>query len=198
LDGARASRPILGNLQIEWRFPEEEEMRLRFMVAGTLVGGVILSLLNWFTAALLPPRYKQFRDPGVVVETIRANVSGNDIYTVPQGLFVSVSLRADSTGGPQKFGARVTRQFTAEFVVAFGLSLLLLTSSPRSPLSAACFLGLAGLIAGIETHFPTWNWAGFPTSYLLAGSGYLATNWFIVGLTLGAARQKLILRDDAM
>ena len=171
-------------------------MRRRFMFAGTLVGGVLLSLLNWLTASLLPPRFKQFRDPGAVVETIRSNVSGNDIYTAPQGLFVSVSLRPDSARGAQNFGARVIRQFTTEFVVAFGLSLLLLATSIRSPLSAAGFLGLAGLIAGIETHFPNWNWAGFPTSYLLAGSGYLAANWFIVGLALGAARQKLSLRDD--
>ena len=94
-------------------------MRRRFVIAGTLLGGVLLSFLNWLTAALLPPRYKQFRDPGAVVETIRANVSGNDIYTAPQGLFVSVSLRPGSAGGPQNFGARVVRQFTTEFVVAF-------------------------------------------------------------------------------
>src|SRR5262249_14668021 len=160
-------------------------MRRRFIIAGTLLGGVLLSLLNWVTAALLPPRFKQFRDPGAVVETIRSNVSGNDIYTAPQGLFVSVSLGRGSAGSPESFGARVIRQFATEFVVAFGLSLLLLASSIRSPLFAAGFLGLAGLIAGIETHFPNWNWAGFPTSYLLAGSGYLAANWFIVGLALG-------------
>jgi hypothetical protein len=53
-------------------------MRRRFVIAGTLLGGVLLSFLNWLTAPLLPPRYKQFRDPGAVVETIRANVSGND------------------------------------------------------------------------------------------------------------------------
>ena len=171
-------------------------MRRRFVIAGTLLGGVLLSFLNWLTAALLPPRYKQFRDPGAVVETIRANVSGNDIYTAPQGLFVSVSLRPVSAGGAQNFGARVVRQFTTEFAVAFGLSLLLLATSIRSPLFAAGFLGLAGLIAGIETHFPNWNWAGFPASYLLAGSGYLAANWLIVGLALGAARRKLSLRDN--
>jgi len=173
-------------------------MRRRFMFAGTLVGGVLLTLLNWLTAALLPPRFKPFRDPGAVVETIRSNVSGNDIYTAPQGLFVSVSLLPNSAGGPQNFVARVIRQFATEFVVAFGLSLLLLATSIRSPLPAAGFLGMAGLIAGIETHFPNWNWSGFPTSYLLAGIAYLAANWFIVGLALGAARQKLIPRHDAM
>ncbi len=56
---------------------------------------------------------------------------------------------------------------------------------------AAGFLGLAGLIAGVETHFPNWNWAGFPTSYLLAGSAYLAGNWFIAGLVLGTVRREL-------
>ena len=172
-------------------------MRRRFMIVGTLAGGVLLSLLNWLTAALLPPRFKQFRDPGAVVETIRSNVSGNDIYTAPQGLFVSVSLQPGSAGGSPNFGARVIRQFAAEFAVAFGFSFLLLRTSIRSPLSAAAFFGLAGLIAGIETHFPDWNWAGFPTSHLLAGSGYLAANWFVVGLALGTAWQKLAARADA-
>jgi len=65
----------------------------------------------------------------------------------------------------------------------------------RSPLAAAGLLGLAGFIAGIETHFPNWNWAGFPTSYLVAGTSYLAANWFIVGLALGAARRKLSPKD---
>jgi len=172
-------------------------MPRRFLIAGTLTGGVLLSVLNWLTAALLPPRFKQFRDPGAVVEAIRSNVSGDDIYAAPQGLFVAVSLRPSSAGGPQNFGARVIRQFTTEFVVAFGVSLLILLTSIRSPLSAASFLGLAGLIAGIETHFPNWNWSGFPASYLLAGVGYLTANWFIVGLALGAVRQKLIPREDA-
>jgi len=172
-------------------------MPRRFMIAGTLTGGVLLSVLNWLTAALLPPRFKQFRDPGAVVEAIRSNVSGNDIYTAPQGLFMAVSLRPSSAAGPQNFGARVVRQFTTEFVVAFGVSLLLLLTSIRSPLSAAAFLGLAGLIAGIETHFPNWNWSGFPTSYLLAGVGYLTANWFLVGLALGTLRRKLIPREDA-
>jgi len=140
----------------------------RFLITGTLAGGLVLTLLNWLTAAILPPRYKQFKDPHVVVEAIRANVSDNDIYTAPQGLFVSVSLR---TGLPS-FGPRLASQLAVEFVVACGLSLL-------------------GLIAGIETHFPNWNWAGFPTSYLVAGSAYLAGNWFITGLVLGAIRWKL-------
>ena len=71
------------------------------------------------------------------------------------------------------------------------MPLLLLAIPLRSSIQAASFLGLAGLIAGVETHFPNWNSAGFPTSYLLAGSAYLAGNWFIAGLVLGAVRRKL-------
>lgn len=162
-------------------------MVTRFLVTGTLAGGLVLSILNWVTAAILPPRYKQFKDPHAVVEAIRANVSGNDIYTAPQGLFVSVSIRPRL----QSFGPRIAGQFAVEFAVALGLSLLLLAIPLHSSVQAASFLGLAGLIAGVETHFPNWNWAGFPTSYLLAGSAYLAGNWFIAGLVLGAVRRKL-------
>ena len=159
---------------------------MRYLILGTLAGGVVLSVLNWITAAILPPRYQQFTDPPAVVEAIRANVPGDDIYTAPQGLFVAVSLRPRFQG----FGARIAGQFAVEFAVALGLSLLLLATRFRSTMRAAGFLGLAGLIAGAETHFPNWNWAGFPTSYLLAGSVYLAANWFVTGLVLGMVRRK--------
>ena len=162
-------------------------MLTRFLIVGTLAGGLVLTVLNWVTAAILPPRYKPFRDPQAVVEAVRANVSRNDIYTAPQGLFVCVSL------GPrlQNPGPRLAGQIAVGFAVACGLSLLVLATPLRSSIRAAFFLGLAGLIAGIETHFPNWNWAGFPTSYLLAGTAYLAGNWFITGLVLGAIRRTL-------
>ena len=123
------------------------------------------------------------------MEAIRANVSGNDIYTAPQGLFVSVSLRSRL----QSFGACIAGQLVVEFAVALGLSLLVLLTPLRSSIHAAGFLGLAGLIAGVETHFPHWNWAGFPTSYLLAGGAYPAGNWFIAGLVLagGGGRRQM-------
>jgi hypothetical protein len=84
-------------------------------------------------------------------------------------------------------------QFAIDFGVALGLSVLLLATPPRSPLRAAGFLGLCGLVAGTEVHFPEWNWAGFPVVHMLAGIGYLAANWCITGLVLGTLRQKLDL-----
>jgi len=51
---------------------------------------------------------------------IRANVSGNDIYTALQGLFVSVALRSRL----QSFGPGIAGQLVVEFTVALGLSLL--------------------------------------------------------------------------
>jgi hypothetical protein len=170
--------------------PDEEGEMRRFLISGTLVGGLLLFVLNWFSAAVLPPRYKQFVNSEAAVDAIRSNTTGNGIYAARQGLFVAVALRTESSRGGANFGARIIGQFLMEYLVAFGLTLLLLATPIRSPLSAGEFLGLAGLIAGIETHFPNWNWSGFPTSYLLAGSGYLAVNWFVVGLTLGLVRRK--------
>src|SRR5712671_2547412 len=95
-------------------------MHTRFLIAGTLVGGLVLTVLNWVTAAILPPRYNQFRNPHAVLEAIRANVSADDIYTAPQGLFVSVSLSPRLQG----MGPRIAGQIVAEFAVALGLSLL--------------------------------------------------------------------------
>lgn len=171
----------LGNIQIE------ENDAYEILDLGTLLGGLVLTILNWVTASILPPRYKQFKNPSALVEAIRANASENDIYTAPQGLFISVSLR------PQipSFAPRLAGQLAVEFGVALGLSLLVLAIPIRSSIRTAGLIGLTGLLAGVETHFPNWNWAGFPTSYLLAGSAYLCGNWFVVGLVLGALRHKV-------
>jgi hypothetical protein len=101
-------------------------MRARFLVAGMSAGGIILGVLGWLTAAILPPRYRQFRDPRAVVETIRAHVSSNGVYTAPQGLFVSVSLEPDLSNRLQNVGPHLAGQLIIEFAVALGLSLLLL------------------------------------------------------------------------
>jgi hypothetical protein len=164
----------------------------RFLLVGTLLGGVLLFVLNWFAAAVLPPRYRQFRNAEAVVEAVRSNTTSNDIYAAPQGLFVAVSLFPVESGDSPPIGARIIGQLLIEFFVAFGLSLLVLAAPVRSALFAASFLGLAGLIAGLETHFPNWNWSGFPTSYLLAGSGYLTAIWFVVGLVLGTIRRRFV------
>ena len=171
-------------------------MRIRFLIAGTLTGGLTLSLLGWLTAAILPPRYKQFRDNRVVVETIRTNVEANGIYTAPQGVFVAVLLRPDLSPRLQNLSSHLAGQFVVEFAVALCLSILLLATSIRSPLRAAGFLGIIGLVAGAEIHFPEWNWAGFPMVHMLAGVGYLAANWFLTGLLLGILRRKLDRRKS--
>jgi hypothetical protein len=110
-------------------------MHTRFLIAGTLTGGVALSLLGWFTAAILPPRYKQFRDDRVVVETIRTNTGANGIYTAPQGVFVAVSLRPDLSNRLQNLSSHLAGQFVIEFAVALCLSVLLLATPIRSPLA---------------------------------------------------------------
>ncbi len=93
--------------------------RARFLIAGTLVGGVLLGVLGFVTAARLPPRFKPFRDPAAVVDTIRANTTTNEIYTAPQGLFVSVSLRPDGSNWLQHPGRHLAVQVLVECAIAF-------------------------------------------------------------------------------
>ena len=110
-------------------------MHVRFLITGTLLGGIVLSLLSWVTAAILPPRYKQFKDARVAVETIRANVSENDIYTAPQGVFVSISNPL------RDIGRHVVSQFGIEFLVALGLSFILGATRINTASGAAGLLG---------------------------------------------------------
>jgi hypothetical protein len=163
----------------------------RFLITGTLVGGVLLSVLGFVTAALLPPRYKPFKDPAAVVETIRANTTTNEIYTAPQGLFVSVSLRPDGSNWLQNPARHLGIQLCVEFAVAFCLSLIVSATTFARPMVVAGFLGFIGAVAGTEVRVPESNWAGFPLIHTTAAISYLAANWFITGLVLGALRRKL-------
>lgn len=166
-------------------------MHTRFLVSGTVVGGILLTILGYLTAAVLPPRYKQFEDAHAVVETVRANTTANDVYTAPQGLFVVVALRPDLSNRLQSPARHLAVQVAVEFAVALGLSVLLLTAAVSGALRAAVFLGLAGLVAGVEMRFPEFNWSGFPFLHTVAGAGYLAANWFMTGLALGALKHRL-------
>jgi hypothetical protein len=168
----------------------------RFLIAGTLAGGVLLTALGFVTAALLPPRFKPFRDPAAVVETIRANTTTNEIYTAPQGLFVSVSLRPDGSNWLQHPARHLAVQVLVEFAVAFCLSWLVTATIFARPLAIACVLGFVGAVAGVEVHVPEWNWSGFPPTHTMAAIAYLAANWFITGLVLGTLRRAWEVRPS--
>src|SRR5262252_660586 len=134
-----AAVEICRRMPICMSYRTEAAVHVRFLITGTLLGGIVLSLLSWVTAAILPPRYKQFKDARVVVETIRANVSENDIYTAPQGVFVSISNPL------RDIGSHIAKQFGIEFIVALGLSLILGATRINTSSGAAGLLGLIGL-----------------------------------------------------
>lgn len=152
-------------------------MLTRFLIAGTLAGGFVLIVLNWVTAAILPPRHRQFKDPAAVVKALRGNVPENDIYTAPQGLF---------RGRVTWATAALWYRRPACYRVRGGFGLVVARACYASPfVNTYCGFLWAGRT---DCRTRDWNWAGFPTSYLLAGSGYLAANWFITGLVFGALR----------
>lgn len=169
--------------------------KARFVIVGAIVGGVLLSVLGFVTAAILPPRYKPFKDPSAVVETIRANTTTNEIYTAPQGLFVAVALRPDGSNWLQAPARRLALQVGVEFAVAFCLSLLVTATSFTRPMAVAGFLGFIGAVAGAEVHVPESNWSGFPWLHTTAAITYLAANWFVTGLALGALRHRFRASD---
>jgi hypothetical protein len=136
----------------------------RYLIAGTLVGGVLLTALGFVTAALLPPRYKPFRDPAAVVETVRANTSTNEIYTAPQGLFVSVSLRPDGSNSLQNPGLHLAVQVFVEFAIAFCLSLLVPQRSSQGRPRSDVFSALLVRSRARKCMFPSRIGPGFRLS----------------------------------
>ena len=76
-------------------------MLTRCLITGTLTGGLARRVRNWVTAAILPPRYKQFRDSHAVVEAIRASVSGKRHLHRPVG---ALCIRLAALPTPELWG----------------------------------------------------------------------------------------------
>ena len=83
----------------------------------------------------------------------------------------------------------LVRQLLTDVVTAMLLAFVLGMTPVRRYGSAAVFLGLVGLAAGIAQMFPLWNWYGFPADFALRGILDLMIGWMMAALVLVALRR---------
>ncbi len=175
-------------------------MNARYYVTAALMGGI--ASFAWGTVSHLVPVFpgaepKAFADSNAVVQVIKANAPENGIYFEGRGVFAAVAFRPDM--GP-KFDSIVPSlgiQLGIEIAVALVLAWVLLRLPPMTAFQTGILLAIIGVAAAIEELFPLQLWYGFPRASTLFEAFDLVVGWFLLGLVLGAVRNRMIPAQSA-
>ena len=82
-------------------------------------------------------------------------------------------------------------QLLIEIGVAAVLAWVLLRLPGMTPLQTGILFAIIGVAAAIEELLPMQNWYGFPRSSSAAETIDLVVGWWLLGLVLGALRNRM-------
>ncbi len=85
----------------------------------------------------------------------------------------------------------LTRQMLVEIGVAFILAWVLLRLPGMTAFQTGILFGIVGVAAGAEELLPLNIWYGFPRPEIAAEGVDLIVGWFLLGLVLGALRNRM-------
>ena len=148
-------------------------------------GFVSWEILPWHNAVA-----NKFEDESAVSSVLKANAPVAGIYFLPfaqedikpEGLFAFAAVSPEWMG--TNVGGMMGLGLLGQAVSALLVLLLLRKTSNLDYWGRVCFVALAGLTIGFVSHFPLWNWFGFPTSYTLVTILDVLIAWFLAGLVL--------------
>ena len=167
-------------------------MNAKFLILGTIAGGIVLFVWGGLTHAVLPQPIREFKDAQALVQVIRANTEGNAVYFARQGVFTSVAFRPDFGDKTQDIAPSLMIQFCTDCLSALLLCLAITRLNANSVLGRAGWLLVLGLAAFTLKIMPYWNWYGFSTSFIAMEALDLVGKFFIGGLVLSALLNKTV------
>ena len=162
-------------------------MRGRYLLIGTLAAALTLFVWQTISNVAIPwhsATIKAFTNNGAIVDAIRANTSGNGVYTAPQGIVAAVSFTPDMADKTKAMGGNLAKQFVIDLVAALLLCVVVARIGVRRKRDTALTLGLAGLAAGIIKEMSDWNWYGFSASYSIVNEIDLTIQFALAGIVI--------------
>jgi len=175
-------------------------MNARYYMAAALVGGI--ALFAWGSVLHLVPMFpgaepRAFADSNAVVQVIKANAPENGIYLEGRGVFAAVAFRPDMAPKFESILPSLGIQLLIEIAVALVLAWVLLRLPPMTAFQTGILLAIIGVAAAIEQLLPQQVWYGFPRANTAFEAFGLVVGWFLLGLLLGALRNKMIPAQSA-
>ena len=168
--------------------------------AAVIISAIILLIWGAVSWMVLPWHQmvaNEFTNESEVAETIRANAPKPGIYYLP---FSHKNHKAGETAAfvnalPQSNTPTMTNQLVTQFVgdliSALLVICLLSQTAGLSYWGRVGFVTLVGVVIASVSHFPYWNWFGFPTQYVTVIVIDSLIAWFLAGLVMA----KLVARD---
>lgn len=161
--------------------------------AAVIVSATIL--LAWGTVSwMVLPWHQmvanQFANESEVAETIGANAPKPGIYYLPFSHedHKSGKTAAFATILPQGYPPPMTKQlliqFAGDLISVLIVIYLLSQTAGLDYWRRVGFVALVGAAIGFISHFPYWNWFGFPISYVAVIVIDSLIAWFLAGLMI--------------
>ncbi|MCI0339675.1 MAG: hypothetical protein L0216_00755 [Planctomycetales bacterium] len=172
-------------------------MSAKFLVAGTLAGGMTLFVWGAVNHMAVPwPKdtVRMFKDDEAAVRAIREHAPENGAWVSLRGVFLVVRARPDLSAAKEGdvMAANLPLEFASNLLVALLLALVLLRTRCSCSLGYAKVGALMGLAAGAAIHLSERIWWGHSTMLTLVNFAEVVVGWGLAGLVLGALKRKLL------
>jgi hypothetical protein len=167
-------------------------MLLKKTVA-TIVSGVILLAWGFVSWTVLPWHQmvtNEFTDEAEVAEVIKENAPKAGVYYLP---FAHRDQKAGETAAvvnalPRGYDPGMIKQLVTQFIgnliSALIVICLLSQTAGLGYWGRVGFVALVGVAIGFVSHFPYWNWFGFPTPHVVVTVIDSLIAWFLAGLAI--------------
>ncbi len=174
---------------------------MKMKAIGVVLAAITLFMWGFFSWAVLPWHnmvVNQFYDESVVAQTLREQAPQAGVYYLPSN---EEDYQEGATTGfiqvlPDGFGMGMGEMMGLAMVghvlSVILMMILLMHTSGLNYLGRVRFITLSGLTIGFISHFPYWNWFGFPTSYIAVTILDMTISYCLAGLVLA----KFVDPDD--
>ncbi|MBI3661991.1 MAG: hypothetical protein HY234_02935 [Acidobacteria bacterium] len=167
-------------------------MNAKFLVIGTLAGGILLFAWGAVTHMLLPEQVRAFSNDAALVQAVRANAPVNGVYFAGQGVFVAVSFLPDMADKTKDLAPMLKTQFLTDLLAALLLCFVLPGIRSATVLGKTAWLGLASLAAVAVKILPYSTWYGFSAPFVGMEVLDISGKFILLGFVLGGLMKKLV------
>ncbi len=171
------------------------------LIRCSIIGGIVVFLwlmVSWMVLPMHKTVINKFAEPSEVSSTIMRYAPQDGVYVIPsmeEGAtakedqpFILVNIRR-GVNFKDMTRSIITGVIT-QMIAAFFITYLLLQAKSMKYWNRVWFVTLIGLIVGILSMIPNWNWWHFPTAWTILGIFDLVVGWFLGGLVIAKLIKK--------
>lgn len=161
------------------------------IIKGGIYGGVIVYVWMIISYTVLPWHHagmNRFASERQMSNVVTENCKTDGIYIMPESaesehkspyVFMTVRLKGHEMNTATYIISLLTQVIGAAFI-----SYLLSRTAALMYAAKVIFVIFAGFVAWLLGVFPSWNWIGFPASYVFINLIDFIIGWFLAGLVM--------------